>query len=252
MADSKPYASLSSGLLARKGGAKPAMRPQGFNNFGGNFEDLGWNDMGHVEEELPHHIPSPVGLTPAPRSHLHAAPPPPQQQQRHEDESFEGERHEDAAHEEAPFEDATYEEASHEEASCEEASHDEEAFDEAHSAAPFEEASEEPEPAPPPVVAQQRALRESFAPKKPAAKPADADVVALPRRRAAPSSVKAKAAFTLRLDPERHLKLRLASAVTRLSAQQLVTGALDDFLDSLPELEALAERVPAEAGHRRS
>ena len=26
----KPLASLSSGLLARKGGARPAMRPQGF------------------------------------------------------------------------------------------------------------------------------------------------------------------------------------------------------------------------------
>jgi hypothetical protein len=254
MADSKPYASLSSGLLARKGGAKPAMRPQGFNNFGGNFEDLGWNDMGPVEEELPHHVPSPVGLTPAPRSHLHVAP----QQPRHEEEPYE-----DASREEAPHEEESYEEASHEDAPYEETSHDEEAFGEApFDEAGFEEASDDEAPedheqAPPPVVAQQRALRESFAPRKPAEKPvprepAHADVVALPRRRAAPSSVKAKAAFTLRLDPERHLKLRLASAVTRLSAQQLVTGALDDFLDSLPELEALAERVPAEAGQRRS
>jgi hypothetical protein len=97
-----------------------------------------------------------------------------------------------------------------------------------------------PEPvAPPPVVEQQRVLRESFA---------EAEVVALPRRRAAPADVKAKAAFTLRLDPERHLKLRLASAVTRQSAQHLVTAALDDFLNALPGLDALAERVPAEAG----
>ena len=42
----KPFASLSSGLLARKGGARPAMRPQGFGQIGGNLEDLGWNDMG--------------------------------------------------------------------------------------------------------------------------------------------------------------------------------------------------------------
>ena len=42
----KPFASLSSGLLARKGAAKPAMRPQGFGQIGGNLEDLGWNDMG--------------------------------------------------------------------------------------------------------------------------------------------------------------------------------------------------------------
>jgi hypothetical protein len=212
MADSKPYASLSSGLLARKGGAKPAMRPQGFNSFGsshefggahefgGSLEDLGWNDMG-PEDEF-HVNAAPIGLTPAPRGH-HPEPEP--------------------VHEDAPFD------------------------------AP-EEAVAPPPPvveapvAPPPVVEQQRALRESFAPRR----VEQAEVVALPRRRAAPSSVKAKAAFTLRLDPERHLKLRLASAVTRLSAQQLVTGALDDFLNSLPELDALAERVPAEAGQRRS
>ena len=30
MNDPRPFASLSSGLLARKGAARPAMRPQGF------------------------------------------------------------------------------------------------------------------------------------------------------------------------------------------------------------------------------
>lgn len=204
--DSKPYASLSSGLLARKGGAKPAMRPQSFNGFGnplasgGSLEDLGWNDMGPDDEF--HHHSGPIGLTPAARS---ASP----------------------AHESAP----------------------EESFEESEHVAPVAHhpASQEPSPVaeqpapPPPVVEQQRVLRESFA---------EADVVELPRRRAAPAGLKAKAAFTLRLDPERHLKLRLASAVTRQSAQQLVTVALDDFLNSLPELEALAERVPAEAGQR--
>jgi hypothetical protein len=207
--DSKPYASLSSGLLARKGGAKPAMRPQGFNGFnggpgfnaGGGLEDLGWNDMGPEDEFHSH--PAPIGLTPAPRGH-----------------------HEREAHEDEPFEQA-------------------EPTEEAPLAHPAEQARvpQPPVASPPPVVEQQRALRESFA---------EGEVVELPRRRAAPASIKAKAAFTLRLDPERHLKLRLASALTRLSAQQLVTGALDDFLNSLPELEAMAERVPAEAGKRRS
>src|SRR4029453_2563265 len=43
----KPFASLSSGLLARKGAARPAMRPQGFGGqSGAGLEDLGWNDMG--------------------------------------------------------------------------------------------------------------------------------------------------------------------------------------------------------------
>ena len=42
----KAFASLSSGLLARKGAARPAMRPQGFGQSGAGLEDLGWNDMG--------------------------------------------------------------------------------------------------------------------------------------------------------------------------------------------------------------
>jgi len=57
------------------------------------------------------------------------------------------------------------------------------------------------------------------------------------------ASKKAKAAFTLRLDQERHLKLRLASAITCRSAQQLVTQALDQFLESLEGIDALAGQI---------
>jgi hypothetical protein len=53
-----------------------------------------------------------------------------------------------------------------------------------------------------------------------------------------------KAAFTLRLDHDRHLRLRLASALHNLSAQALVTEALDSFLKSLPEVEELASQLP--------
>jgi hypothetical protein len=63
-----------------------------------------------------------------------------------------------------------------------------------------------------------------------------------PSRRSAPGS-KAKAAFTLRLDPERHLKLRLACAIGARSAQQLVTDALDHLLAGMPELDAMAEKA---------
>lgn len=185
------YASLSSGLLARKGSAKPAMRPQGFS---GGFEDLGWNDLGHGQDDeapLPEHVPSSIAaLTPAPR----------------------------------------------------------------HPKA--EEVFEEPE-----VVAQQRELAETFEseteeveqveevqeaePEAEVAAPQPvARVVPLPRRRALPAADGRKAAFTLRLDSGRHLRLRLATAVTGQSAQQLVTGALDALLETLPEIEALAERVP--------
>jgi hypothetical protein len=63
-----------------------------------------------------------------------------------------------------------------------------------------------------------------------------------PRPRSAPGS-KAKAAFTLRLDPQRHLKLRLACAVDGRSAQQIVTDALDHLLTAMPELEAMVEKA---------
>jgi len=63
-----------------------------------------------------------------------------------------------------------------------------------------------------------------------------------PRPRSAPGS-KGKAAFTLRLDPARHLKLRLACAVGGRSAQQFVTDALDQLLDRMPELDAMAEKA---------
>ncbi len=56
-----------------------------------------------------------------------------------------------------------------------------------------------------------------------------------------------KAAFTLRLDAERHLKLRLACTLDSRSAQALVIDALDRLLAEMPELAALADHV----GERR-
>ena len=54
MSEPKPIASLSSGLLARKGQARPAMRPQGFTggyaSLASGMDDLGWNDMGQMVE----------------------------------------------------------------------------------------------------------------------------------------------------------------------------------------------------------
>ncbi|HAU21781.1 MAG TPA: hypothetical protein DCS24_04150 [Erythrobacter sp.] len=54
------------------------------------------------------------------------------------------------------------------------------------------------------------------------------------------NSAAKRAAFTLRLDPERHLKLRLASTMQNRSAQQLVTEALDALLAEIDELDSLA------------
>ena len=91
---------------------------------------------------------------------------------------------------------------------------------------------------------QQARIVRSFARPKP--EPVDAEHPApmveatLPRR--------TKAAFTLRLDADRHLRLRLASALADRSAQQIVTQALDAFLNGQPGLDTLvaeAQKITA-------
>ena len=62
-----------------------------------------------------------------------------------------------------------------------------------------------------------------------------------PRRKAKDQGK--RAAFTLRLDAERHLKLRLASTIRDISAQELVTEALDALLENMPEVETMASQV---------
>lgn len=253
----KPFASLSSGLLARKGTAKPAMRPQGFGSYGAGLEDLGWNDMGHTGyEPVPgDHIPSSItALTPAPGGRGH----PGQDVEEQDHEDFEGfeprngepfpeppvveQRRALEASFEAPPE-ADYEDE--EEADELQPELQVEAEHEQVYAQPVVEPSHEPEPADFPETVAAPVVR---LPKRKAISDAPA-----PRPTARPTAMAArdKAAFTLRLDPGRHLRLRLACAVTRLSAQQIVTGALDEYLNSLPELDALAEQVPAQAGKRR-
>ena len=281
MNDARPYASLSSGLLARKGTAKPAMRPQNY----GSLEDLGWNDMGHAPGEQPRppapgeHVPSSIAaLTPAPRiqrthptdSHL---PPEAEEYFGEEAEEIEGAEaiegttedapqayaHPDFAPEtgEAPAEVA--EEPAAEDHAAEFADHaagfEPEAqpasfeIDEPASAFEAEQPAAEPAIDAPSVVAQQRAILERFdaleEPAAPAAGDVRADIVPLPGRAAGD---RRKAAFTLRLDAERHLRLRLACAVTRHSAQQIVARALDEALANIPEIEALASQVPAKPG----
>lgn len=105
-------------------------------------------------------------------------------------------------------------------------------------------------PAPQPEIAVEPLLAA-----KPAAGSTEAKVVPLVRPAGAPRPTGLKplpvrrtrpAAFTLRLDPDRHLRLRLACALRARSAQSLVTEAVDRLLADLPEVEALAERICAE------
>ncbi len=61
------------------------------------------------------------------------------------------------------------------------------------------------------------------------------------RRKSAQNAL--RAAFTLRLDTDRHLKLRLAATMQGVSAQSLVTGALDALLEDIEDLDALVDRI---------
>ncbi|MEL7188874.1 MAG: hypothetical protein AAGK17_04920 [Pseudomonadota bacterium] len=82
---------------------------------------------------------------------------------------------------------------------------------------------------------------------KPAKKAADASNVVVKRdKKSAKKNAKKpakRAAFTLRLDTDRHLKLRLASTMQGISAQALVTKALDSMLADIEDLDALAARM---------
>jgi hypothetical protein len=210
--EAKPFASLSSGLLARKGAARPAMRPQGFGGqAGSSLEDLGWNDMGFEppkaaeverdedhdafgEDVVEHPRAHPTGLTPI-GSPVH-------DQQAEIADRFNG---------------------------VDEGSDEEDEIGEVEEAAELhqtevEEVREAPEIISAPIVVPAPAPRRA------------------PRVRAAVGT-KGKAAFTLRLDPERHLKLRLACAVDGRSAQQLVTQALDQLLERVPDLDGLAAKA---------
>ena len=213
--EAKPFASLSSGLLARKGAARPAMRPQGFGQVGNGLEDLGWNDMGFEppkaadaardedhdafgEEVVEHPRVHPTGLTPV--GSASASPVHDQQ---------------------AELAERLYE--------CEE---DPDTDEDDETAEPFDPVAEE---APAPVPVLTRPVVETLRAPVPAPRRST-------RARVAPGS-KGKAAFTLRLDSNRHLKLRLACAVDGRSAQQLVTDALDQLLERMPDLDGLADKA---------
>lgn len=226
MTEPKPFASLSSGLLARKGMAKPAMRPQSLGHATG-LDDLGWNDMGYTRPvpqapspyEAPHeeHVPSPISaLTPMGGDYKaeedeEFETPPVVEQQRAIEATF-------ASPQESPLQ-----------------------VKAKKPALPEPEAEVEPEPAAEPIMAAEPEIQ---VPEPVVAAPAPRVEVKPARRVRTVASPKGKAAFTLRLDGGRHLKLRLACAVSGRSAQQLVTEALDELLQSLPEVEALAEQLP--------
>jgi hypothetical protein len=171
MNEPRDFASLSPGLLARKGGAKPAMRPQDTSRFtaGGipidpsRLDDLGWNDFGpDIVHEPAVAAPGAVRSVQFPTGAL------------------------------------------------------KEAKAEGGSAA----GRDLPE-----VLRQIEDIAARISPR------AAADTASARARRVA---------FTLRLERDRHLRLKMAGVVLGRSAQSIVTEALDRYLAEIPELSALA------------
>lgn len=151
MSEAKPIASLGANLLARKGAARPAMRPQlaamaSAQMLAAAEDDLGWNDMGHDGDHTSAALEIPLAA-------------------------------------DVPV-----------------------------------------------VVRQQQDLIRRIG----------------GVRRSALADGR-RCAFTLRIDEERHLRLRLACTLKGRSAQQLVTEALDLLLADLPEVTQLAQRVARKA-----
>ena len=176
------FASLGPTLLARKGGAKPAMRPQLAPLPGvvppeaEQLEDLGWNDMG-------------------------------------QDDAASGASTNDNIVSIIPN------------------AQDEETGDDMGTHSPL-------------VRDQQRRLAEHIEGEAATATvDAPGPVPAVKKAQKAKAASSRRAAFTLRLDADRHLKLRLAATMQGVSAQALVTEALDSLLSEIEELDAIANRM---------
>ena len=225
----KAFGSLTGSLLARKGGAKPAMRPQAFRFDQGDDsasdDDCGWNDMG-TDMLTPEQRTSLLPEGGASISSIVTAPvreaddydsadgPPAVVTERDALASSFGPQLPDE--ELSPELDAEEEEqqsaflARLQSEATGNGELEEEALDALQPAtpAPIEEAVSTVAPT----------------------HPAQPKPVQPPKKRAAPGT-KAKSAFTLRLDKARHLKLRLACAFSHKSAQKLMTAALDEYLE---------------------
>lgn len=252
------YASLGPTLLARKGGAKPAMRPQlpvlndaaEVAKFADEqLEDLGWNDMGedNANGDAGDDAGAPVVVpidraTPFDAEAAAASPIVRRQQRRLEervlaDAVMTGPENLCTDNDDAPIDGELYgeqdDEAGADSAQFYNALHAEaHANDEAgYAAAPVHENTWADQVSEPEPLAHTHAVL--------ATKPAQS---AKPVRQAPAASAR-RAAFTLRLDPERHLKLRLAATMRGASAQALVTEALDAMLAEFEELDVIAAHL---------
>jgi len=212
------FASLGPTLLARKGGAKPAMRPQlpplakSETELAvladEQLEDLGWNDMGDTEAQIGADIvPINAGVTAD--TFDQGVGPIVHRQQRRLEERVLADAAMTGPEEFEPEYDAEEDEEDY----------DDEAIEGENYAPVFVQTQ-----APQPVATT-------------------AATLAAPKVRTPAVQSGRRAAFTLRLDTERHLKLRLAATMQGVSAQVLVTEALDRLLAEFDDLDVIANHL---------
>lgn len=202
------FASLGPTLLARKGGAKPAMRPQltplpeDVASLAAlaeeQLEDLGWNDMGNDR------APGDATGSDAPV----VSSKPSGKPSYGVEEFVEGDRSAEIVPLNAPLARPT--------------AANEDIFENALDGADS-----------PVVRSQQKRL----------ARRVLADAASPHGHTPARARKGKRAAFTLRLDTDRHLKLRLVATMQGVSAQALVTQALDAMLSDIEELDTIVERM---------
>jgi hypothetical protein len=226
------FASLGPSLLARKGGAKPAMRPQVaplVDNHADiaaeQLEDLGWNDMGdHESGSGADIVPINAGLDA--EDYNGEAGPVVRRQQRRLEERLLADAVMTGPEDREPEYDAEDEECYGEE------------YDEADDYAPV---YSQPEDEGYDEEAEVEGVAEPIAYAAVEPQPVVVPAASKPRVPAVQSG--RRAAFTLRLDADRHLKLRLAATMQGVSAQVLVTDALDRLLAEFDELEVIATHL---------
>jgi hypothetical protein len=231
------FASLGPSLLARKGGAKPAMRPQvaplvhdetALSALGDEqLEDLGWNDMGEAGHDISADI-VPINADIGSDHGAYGPGPIVRRQQKRLEQRLLG----DAAMTGPEAHDPEYDTDEDYEAGYEPEYGDaaEEEYEEEDEVG--DEYGDESE--------ANLVATEAAAPLI-AVKPAPQRAPQAARVPAAQSG--RRAAFTLRLDADRHLKLRLASTMQGISAQILVTEALDRLLAEFDDLDVIANHL---------
>jgi len=222
------FASLGPSLLARKGGAKPAMRPQvaplvadetAIATLGEDqLEDLGWNDMGDSEGQGAGADIVPINADISANDFVSGPGPIVRRQQRRLEERVLA----DAVMTGPEDADPEYDED--DEPVYGEAFDDEEDYADEDEGADYAALAPTP-PSEPVIVA-------------PAPRPR-----AVRSARVSAAQAGRRAAFTLRLDADRHLKLRLAATMQGVSAQVLVTEALDRLLAEYDELDVIANHL---------